>query len=142
MKNKKLTILKNDEKVDKNDEIITEDEIQNEKIRCGDILLSFMEFFKHPMTKLIFRHLLIFILCGYFHKIWLWFNACIIERYEAPCKEEIGLFTMPFIFVSTISSDSWESPHFFSFWDFGHIALSSFFYTLGWTSFIIVGKIW
>jgi len=120
---------KEEEKEEIAEEEITEEEIQNESIRWGDVLVDFIELIKSPIVKLILRQFLFLILSGYFYKIWLWFSACVLHWYNSPCKEEHGLFTMPFVFASSFSDHQWTSPHFFSFWETGHLALSIFLFS-------------
>jgi hypothetical protein len=104
--------------------VIDETEIQNKALRLSDIVVDILEMTKTARIKFFFKYTVLFFLSGFLYKLWLWFSSCIAEFYGAPCKEEFTLFTMPFIFISEATDHQFISPHFFSFWDVGHITLS------------------
>lgn len=105
---------------------VDKEELDREKLRFSSIVIDFLFMFKSNRFKFILKYTSLFLLSGFLYKIWIWFTACVLMWYNAPCDPDHGLFTMPFIFYSMISDDEYESPYFFSFFDWGHFALSVF----------------
>jgi hypothetical protein len=106
-------------------EEIGEEEIEKEPFRLGDALVDLIFLFKSSTAKKFYLFIPFFLSLGFLHKIWIWFSACVLHRYGAPCKENFSLTTMPFIYkASWMDDEEMISPHLFSFLDTGHIALS------------------
>lgn len=61
-------------------------------------LVDFLVYLLAP--RKIFRwtlYLLLFLSIGYFYKVWMWVDVCVLENAGAPCNDEYSsLFTMSF----------------------------------------------
>lgn len=130
---KKVKSLKSTEekKITKDEEgeyDLTDEEVEREPFRIGAALAEFLLFFKSPHAKMSYLAIFVFCCSGFCYKIWLWFTACVLHWYDAPCKDNYTLFTMPFIYdTSLVSNEEFISPFFFSFTDAAHIMLSIHF---------------
>jgi len=70
--------------------------VEEDAITLRDFV-DFLSFIFAP-SKIIrwLGRILIFILIGYFTKLWMWFSMCVLELEGLPCREDYRLLSMPF----------------------------------------------
>lgn len=103
---------------------VFEADILKEPLGFSDVLIDFIFTLRSGRMRLWMKRVVLFLLSGFLHKIWMWFTSCILLWYDAPCDPKHNIFTMPFVFTSLVSEHEWTSPYFFSFLDLGHCVLS------------------
>lgn len=121
---------------------VFEEDILKESLRFSDLLIDFILVLKSTRFRLWMKRIFLFGLSGFFYKIWMWFTACVLLWYNAPCLPEHNLFTMPFVFTSIVGEYEWISPYFFSFFDEGHFVLSVFTSALAYLAVEILKKLY
>lgn len=101
---------------------ITEVTVEDVEVSCRD----FVAFLSHLITL---RRLLwvgvyfaLFISIGYFYKLWLWVDMCVLERTGVPCREDYRLFSSPYPLAlgAAYGDETNFSRSFFSL-DFPHL---------------------
>lgn len=101
---------------------ITDVTLEDVEVSCRDVVKFAGDLFTLGKIARAAFWLLLFFSLGYFYKLWLWVDMCVMQSAGVPCRDDFSLLTSPFpVRLGTVYGEDVDTSRSFFALDWPHV---------------------